>query len=68
MVLRNQTPCVVARRPGHLPLSLSLMVSSAAQHDLPVGNQILEDHISLKQGRLYTDKAYIDAAYSNIQN
>jgi len=54
---------VVARRPGRLPLPLSLMVSGAAQHDLPAAKQILVDHISLKQGRLYADKAYIDAAW-----
>jgi len=54
---------VVARRPGRLPLPLSLMISGAAQHDLPAAKQILEDHISLKQGRLYADKAYIDAAW-----
>jgi len=54
---------VVARRPGRLPLPLALMASGAAQHDLPVAKQILEDHISLKQGRLYADKAYIDAAW-----
>jgi len=54
---------VVARRPGRLPLPLSLMVSGAAQHDLPVAKQILEDHIFLKQGRLYADKAYTDAAW-----
>jgi len=41
------------------------MVSGAAQHDLPIAKQILEDHISLKQGRLYTDKAYIDAAWKS---
>ncbi len=52
---------VVARRPGRLPLPLSLMASGAAQHDLPAAKQILEDHVSLKRGRLYADKAYIDA-------
>ena len=30
---------VVARRPGQLPLPLSLMVSGAAQHDLPAAKQ-----------------------------
>ncbi len=57
---------VVARRPGRLPLPLSLMVSGAAQHDLPVAKQILKDHISLKQGRLYADKAYVDAAWKTV--
>ncbi len=52
---------VVARKPGRLPLPLSLMASGAAQHDLPAAKQILEDHVPLKQGRLYADKAYIDA-------
>ena len=54
---------IVSRRPGCLPLPLCLMSSGAAQHDLPVAKQILEDHIVLKQGRLYADKAYIDAAW-----
>ena len=54
---------VVARRPGRLPLPVSLMASGAAMHDLPAAKQILEDHSSLKQGRLYADKAYIDAAW-----
>jgi len=52
---------VVARRPGRLPVPLTLMASGAAQHDLPAAKQILEDHISLTPGRLYADKAYIDA-------
>ena len=39
------------------------MASGAALHDLPAAKQILEDHIVLKQGRLYADKAYIDAAW-----
>ena len=51
---------VVARKPGHLPVPLSLLASGAAQHDLPAAKQIMEDHISLKPGRLYADKAYID--------
>jgi len=60
---------IVARRPGHLPLPLSLMASSAAQHDLPAAKQILEDHVSLKWGRLYADKAYIDTAWkSDLRN
>ena len=55
---------VVARRPGCLPLPLSLIASGAALHDLPAAKQILNDHIVLKQGRLYADKAYIDAAWA----
>ena len=55
---------VVARKPGHLPVPLSLMVFGAAQHDLPAAKQILEDHLPLKQGRLYDDKAYADAAWT----
>ena len=54
---------VVAKRPGSLPLPLSLMASGAARHDLPAAKQILEDHIVLKQSCLYADKAYIDAAW-----
>ena len=57
---------VVARRPGCLPLPLSLMASGAAQHDLPAAKQILEDHIVLKRGCLYADKAYIDAASNHF--
>ncbi len=56
---------VVARKPGHLPLPFSLIASGAAQHDLPAAKQILEDHVSIKQGRLYADKAYIDAAWES---
>lgn len=55
---------VVARRPGHLPTPVSLMASGAAQHDLPAAKQIIEDHASLKPGRLYADKAYIDADWA----
>ena len=55
---------VVARRPGRLPVPLSLMASGAAQHDLPAAKQILEDHLVLMQGRLYADKAYTDAAWA----
>ena len=52
---------VVARKPGHLPVPLSLLASGAAQHDLPAAKQIMEDHISLRPGKLYADKSYIDA-------
>ena len=55
---------VVARNPGHLPLPLCLMADCAAKHDLPVAKQIFRDSLSLKQGRLYADKAYIDAAWT----
>lgn len=52
---------VVARNPGRLPVPVSLMVSDAAWHDLPAAKRIIEDHVSLKPGKLYADKAYIDA-------
>lgn len=55
---------VVARKPGHLPIPVSLMASGAAQHDLPAAKQIIEDHASLKPGKLYADKAYIDADWA----
>ena len=55
---------VAARNPGHLPVPLCLMASGAAQHDLPAARQILENHLALIQGKLYTDKAYIDAAWT----
>ena len=55
---------VVARRPGQLPVPLSLMASGAALHDLPAAKRILQDHLSLNHGRLYADKAYIDAAWA----
>ena len=55
---------VVARNPGHLPIPLSLLASGAAQHDLPAAKQILEDHLVLKHGKLFADKAYIDAAWA----
>ena len=40
------------------------MTSGAAQHDLPAAKQIVDDHASLKPGRLYADKAYIDAGWA----
>ena len=55
---------VVLRRPGLLPVPLSLLASGAAQHDLPVARQILEDHLVLNHGKLYADKAYADAAWA----
>ena len=39
------------------------MASGAARRNPPAAKQILENHIVLKQGRLYADKAYIDAAW-----
>ena len=50
-----------------MPLPLSLMASGAVLHDLPAAKQILEDHIHLKQGRLYADKTYIDAAWAALK-
>lgn len=55
---------IVARRPGHLPIPVSLMASGAAQHDLPAAKQIIEDHASLRSGKLYADKAYMDADWA----
>ena len=55
---------IVAHKPGQLPVPLSMMTSGAAQHDLPAAKKILEDHLLLKQGRLYADKAYADAAWA----
>ena len=55
---------IVARNPGRLPMPVSLMASGAAQHDLPVAKQIVENHASLKSGRLYADKAYIDTGWA----
>lgn len=55
---------VVARRPGLLPLPLSLMASGAAQHNLPAAKHYLEDHLPLRLGRLYADKAYMDADWA----
>ena len=55
---------VVARKPGCLPIPLSLMVSGAAKHDLPAAKQIVEDHLFLRSGKLYADKAYADAGWS----
>ena len=56
---------VVARKPGCLPIPLSLMASGAAQHDLPAAKQILQDHLFLQAGKLYADKAYADAGWAN---
>ena len=55
---------VVARKPGLLPIPVSLMASGAAQHDLPAAKQIIEDHASLMPGKLYADKAYMDADWA----
>ena len=55
----------MARKQGHLPIPLSLMTSGAAQHDLPAAKQIVQDHASLKPGKLYADKAYIDANWAH---
>ena len=55
---------VVAHRPGRLPVPLSLMASSAAQHDLPAAKQIMQDHLFLRPGKLYADKAYADAGWA----
>ena len=55
---------IVARKPGQLPVPLSMMTSGASQHDLPAAKKILEDHLLLKQGRLYADKACADAAWA----
>ena len=55
---------VVARKPGCLPIPLSLMASGAAVHDLPAAKQIMEDHLFLRSGKLYADKAYADAGWA----
>ena len=55
---------IASRNPSHLPVPLGLMVSGAAQHELSTAKQILEDQLVLKQGSLYADKAYIDAAWT----
>ena len=57
---------IVIRRPGQLPVPVSLMASGAAQHDLPVAKQIVEDNASLKPGKLFADKAYIDAEWKQL--
>ncbi len=36
---------VVARKPGHLPIPVSLMTSAAAQHDLPAAKRIVEERV-----------------------
>ena len=59
---------VVARKPGCLPVPVSLMASGAAQHDLPAAKQIIEDHASLRPGKLYADKAYSDADWAESLN
>ena len=55
---------VAARNPGHLPIPLCLMADCASRHDLPAAKQIFQDSLSLKQGRLFADKAYMDAAWA----
>lgn len=34
--------------------------------DLPAAKRILEDHLSLKHGRLYAGKTYMDAAWAEL--
>ena len=36
---------MVARKPGHLPIPVSLMTSGAAQHDLPAAKRIVEERV-----------------------
>lgn len=55
---------VVARRPGSLPVPVSLMASGAVQHDLPAAKQITENRAALRPRKLYADKAYIDANWA----
>ena len=55
---------VVARKPGCLPIPLSLMASGAAVHDLPAAKQIMDNHFFLRSGKLYADKAYADAGWA----
>lgn len=66
VVLWTENYAFVVRKPGRLPVPLSVMVSCAEQHDLPVAKQIMEDCLFLKQGRLYADKAYADAAWAEL--
>ena len=54
------------RKPGRLPVPLSVMASGAPQHDLPVAKQIVEDSLCLKRGRLYADKAYADTVWAEL--
>ena len=56
---------VVVRKQGCLPVPLSLMASGAAQHDLPIAKQIMEDHLSPRPGKLYADKAYADTGWAD---
>ena len=55
---------IVARKPGCLPIPLSLMASGAAVHDLPAAKQIMEDFLFLRPGKLYADKAYADSSWA----
>ena len=55
---------VAARKLGHLSIPVPLMASGAAQHDLPAAKQIIEDHASLKLGKRYANKAYMDAVWA----
>lgn len=64
MVLRQKLHAVVIRRPGSLPIPVSLITSSAARHDFPVAKQIMEDHAVLRPGKLYADKAYSDTNWA----
>jgi len=55
---------VVARISGRRPIPVSLMASGTARHGHPDAKQIVDGHASLKSGRLYADKAYIDAGWA----
>ena len=55
---------VVVRISGRRPIPVSLMASGTARHGHPDAKQIVDGHASLKSGRLYADKAYIDAGWA----
>lgn len=57
---------VVSHRPGRLPVSVSLMASGAAQHDLSADKQIMIDHAFLNPRKLFVDKAYCDAEWKRL--
>ena len=64
MVLWLKTSCCCVPQTGPASDSAVFDGFCVAQHDLPAAEQILEDHLVLKYGKLYADKAYTDTAWA----
>lgn len=52
---------IAALRPGKLPIPCSMEVSKASMCDLWAGRQMIYDCNPISNGKMYADRAYIDA-------